>query len=52
MACSGENDAGDCVWATSTTVAEITITDSTRDLLGANIGANAVRIRDVLEAPA
>jgi hypothetical protein len=52
MACSGENDAGYCVWATSTTVAEITISDSTRDLLGANIGANAVRIRDVLEAPA
>jgi hypothetical protein len=52
MACSGENDGGNCVWATSTTVCEITISDSTRQLLGSNIAANAVRIRDALEAPA
>lgn len=52
LVCSSENDGGDCVWATSTTVAEITISDSTRELLGANIGANAVRIRDALEASA
>jgi hypothetical protein len=52
MACSGENDGGNCVWVTPTTVCEITISDSTRQLLDANIAANAVRIRDALEAPA
>jgi hypothetical protein len=52
MACSGENDGGNCVWATTTTVCEVTISDSTRQLLDANIGVNGVRIRDALEVSA
>jgi hypothetical protein len=49
MACANIEGSEDCVWATSTTVCDITIIDPTGELIGANTGANAVRIRDVLE---
>jgi hypothetical protein len=52
MACANVEGTENCVWATSTTVCEITIIDPTGELIGASSGANAVRIRDVLEAPA
>ncbi len=51
MACGKTSGAWDCVWATPTTVCDIEILDTTGELIGANIGANAVRIRDALEAP-
>jgi hypothetical protein len=50
MACGGEYpDSEDCVWATRTTLCVIMILDTTRELVGSSIAANAVRIRDVLE---
>jgi hypothetical protein len=52
MACGGEYpDSEDCVWATRTTLCVIMIIDTTRELVGSSIAANAVRIRDVLEVP-
>jgi hypothetical protein len=52
MACGGEYpDSEDCVWATRTTLCVIMIIDTTRELVGSGIAANAVRIRDVLEVP-
>lgn len=52
LACANVEGSENCVWATPTTVCEITILDPTGELIGANIAANAVRIRDVLEVPA
>lgn len=52
LACANVEGTENCVWATPTTVCEITIIDPTGELIGANIAANAVRIRDVLEVPA
>jgi hypothetical protein len=52
MGCANIEGTENCVWATSTTVCEITIIDPTGELISASSGANAVRIRDVLEAPA
>lgn len=52
LACANVEGSENCVWATPTTVCEITIIDPTGELIGANIAANAVRIRDVLEVPA
>jgi hypothetical protein len=49
MACATQYGSPTCVWATSTTLCEIQIIDTTRELVGANTAANAVRIRDVLE---
>lgn len=51
LACAHVSGPWDCLWATSTTVCDIQIIDTTGELLGANIGVNAVRIRDALEAP-
>jgi hypothetical protein len=52
MACGGEfPDSEDCVWATRTTLCVIMIIDTTQELVGSSIAANAVRIRDVLEVP-
>lgn len=51
MGCANEEGTEDCVWATSTTLCDVEIIDTTGELLGANIGVNAVRIRDALEAP-
>jgi hypothetical protein len=51
MGCANEEGTENCVWATSTTLCEIQILDSTGELLGANVGVNAVRIRDALEVP-
>ena len=52
LACGKTAGAWDCVWATHSTVCDIEILDTTGELIGANIGVNAVRIRDALEAPA
>jgi hypothetical protein len=51
LACANVEGTENCVWATSTTLCSINIIDTTGELLGANIGVNAVRIRDALEAP-
>ena len=51
LACGRTQGAWDCVWATPSTVCDIEILDTTGELIGANIGTNAVRIRDALEAP-
>jgi hypothetical protein len=51
MGCANEEGTWTCVWATHTTLCTIQIIDTTGELLGANIGVNAVRIRDALEAP-
>jgi hypothetical protein len=51
LACANVEGSEDCVWATPTTACEITIIDPTGELMGANSGTNAVRIRDVLEVP-
>ena len=52
LACANIEGSENCVWATATTVCEITILDPTGELIGANSAANAVRIRDALEVPA
>ena len=52
LACGRTSGAWDCVWATHSTVCDIEVLDTTGELIGANIGANAVRIRDAIEAPA
>ncbi len=52
LACGRTQGAWDCVWATPSTVCDVEILDTTGELIGANIGVNAVRIRDALEAPA
>jgi len=51
MGCANEEGTWTCVWATHTTLCTIQIIDTTGELLGANIGVNAVRIRDAVEAP-
>jgi hypothetical protein len=52
MACgSVSSNSENCVWATPTTLCLIMIIDTTQQLIGPNIDANAVRIRDVLEIP-
>lgn len=44
--------AWQCVWATTTTVGEFQIIDTTGQLTGRHIAANAVRIRDAIEVRA
>jgi hypothetical protein len=51
LACANTEGSEDCIWATHTTLCDITIIDPTGELIGGNSGANAVRIRDVLEVP-
>jgi hypothetical protein len=52
MACgSVSTNNADCVWATPTTLCLIMFIDTTQQLIGPSIDANAVRIRDVLEVP-
>jgi hypothetical protein len=52
MACGPvSSDSANCVWATPTTLCLIMIIDTTQQLIGPNVAANAVRIRDVLEVP-
>jgi hypothetical protein len=50
MECANIEGTENCVWATHTTLGVISIIDTTGDLLGPNVAANAVRIRDALEA--
>jgi hypothetical protein len=40
----------ECVWATTTTLGDIQLIDTSGELAGSHLAANAVRIRDVLEA--
>jgi hypothetical protein len=50
MACGSQfSDTETCVWATPTTLGLFTIIDTTKELVGSSIAANAVSIRDVLE---
>jgi hypothetical protein len=52
MACGlVSSNSENCVWATPTTLCLIMIIDTTQQLIGPSIDANAVRIRDVLEVP-
>jgi hypothetical protein len=51
LACANVEGTENCVWATSTTLCSLDIIDLSRELLGASIAANAVRIRDAVEAP-
>jgi len=52
MACGvAASDNENCVWATPTTLCLIMIIDTTQQLIGPSIDANAVRIRDVTEVP-
>ena len=51
LACANVEGTENCVWATSTTLCSLSIIDLSRELLGANVAANAVRIRDAVEAP-
>jgi hypothetical protein len=52
MACGPvSSDSANCVWATPTTLCLIMIIDTTGQLIGPNVAANAVRIRDALEVP-
>jgi hypothetical protein len=51
LACANVEGTENCVWATSTTLCSMSIIDLSRELLGANVAANAVRIRDAVEAP-
>lgn len=52
MACgSVSSNSENCVWASPTTLCLIMIIDTTQQLIGPNVDANAVRIRDVLEVP-
>jgi hypothetical protein len=51
LACANVEGTENCVWATSTTLCSMSIIDISRELLGANVAANAVRIRDAVEAP-
>ena len=52
MACgSVSSNSENCVWATPTTLCLIMIIDTTQQLIGPSVDANAVRIRDVLEVP-
>jgi hypothetical protein len=44
--------AWQCVWATTTTVGEFQIIDTTGELTGRHLAANAVRIRDAIEVRA
>jgi hypothetical protein len=41
--------SADCVFGTDTTIVDITVLDSSEELIGANSGATAVEIRDALE---
>jgi hypothetical protein len=41
-----------CVWATTTTLGQFTLSDTSGELAGSHLAANAVRIRDVLEESA
>jgi hypothetical protein len=54
MACGEYGDADDvqCVWATTTTLGSFTLSDTTGELTGSHLAANAVLIRDVLEQAA
>jgi hypothetical protein len=54
LAC-GEHGGADqvqCVWATTTTLGTFLLSDTTGELVGSHLAANAVRIRDVLEEAA
>jgi len=51
LACANVEGSENCVWATSTTLCSVGIIDLSRELLGASIAANAVRIRDAVEVP-
>lgn len=42
----------ECVWATTSTVGEFQIIDTTNELTGSHLAANAVRIREAVEVPA
>jgi hypothetical protein len=54
MACGeyGGADQVQCVWATTTTLGCFILSDTTGELTGSDLAANAVRIRDVLEQAA
>jgi len=52
MTCATQYRSQTCVWATPTTVGEMQVIDTTGELVGANTGVNAIRIRDALELPA
>lgn len=54
LACGefGGADQVQCVWATTTTLGTFIFSDTTGELLGSHLAANAVRIRDVLEEAA
>jgi hypothetical protein len=50
MRCApASGDAWQCVWATTSTVGEFQIIDTTGELTGRHMAANAVRIRDAIE---
>jgi hypothetical protein len=51
LACANVEGSENCVWATSSTLCSMSIIDLSHELLGASIAANAVRIRDAVEAP-
>jgi hypothetical protein len=51
LACANTEGSENCVWATSTTLCSVDIIDISRELLGASIAANAVRLRDAVEVP-
>lgn len=53
MACAEQYpNVADCVWATSTTLCDIDIEDTSLELVGTHADANAIRIRDAVEVPA
>jgi hypothetical protein len=49
MECAPSYTAEECVWATSTTLGDITIDDTSNELTGDHTDTNAIRIRDALE---
>jgi hypothetical protein len=50
MECAPNDTAEECVFATSTTFADIEISDTSRELTGAHTDTTAIDIRDALEA--
>jgi hypothetical protein len=52
MECAPVYSSEECVFGTSTTLGQFTIDDTLNELTGANMPANAIRIRDALEVPA
>jgi hypothetical protein len=49
MACEADSGAARCVWASPTTIGDVTIADTSGELTRDNGAATAVEIRDVLE---